>query len=51
MEDQVDGLNQYGIDKSVSISISLENDINANGEYIFILHSPERLQIQDIGML
>ena len=49
MEDQVDGLNQYGIDKSVSISMankSLENDINliSNGEYIFILHSPERLQ-------
>ena len=42
-------LNQYGIDKSVSISMankSLENDINliSNGEYIFILHSPERLQ-------
>ena len=50
----MDGLNQYGIDKSVGISMankSLENDINliSNGEYIFILHSPERLQTSRYG--
>ncbi len=49
MEDQVDGLKNYGIDKVISISAenkNLETDIKlvSNGEYLFILHSPERLQ-------
>jgi ATP-dependent DNA helicase RecQ len=49
MEDQVDGLKNYGIDKVISISAdnkNLDTDIKlvSNGEYLFILHSPERLQ-------
>ena len=49
MEDQVEGLNSYGIDKAISISAenkNLKNDIRlvSDGEFLFILHSPERLQ-------
>ena len=49
MEDQVEGLNNYGIDKCVSISAANKNLISdikliSDGEFLFILHSPERLQ-------
>jgi len=50
MEDQVEGLNQYGIDRVASISSSQKNrhqDIKRtkNGEFQFIFVSPERLQM------
>ena len=52
MEDQVEGLFQYGIDRISAISSSQKNrhqDIKRtkNGEFQFIFVSPERLQMPD----
>ncbi|SVC94795.1 uncharacterized protein METZ01_LOCUS347649, partial [marine metagenome] len=52
MDDQVEGLKVYGIDRIVAIysgTNTLKSDIKriAQGEYQFVFQSPERLQIQD----
>jgi ATP-dependent DNA helicase RecQ len=52
IEDQVEGLLQYGIDRAVAITSSTSTTAQRErlltgverGEYYFILHSPERLQ-------
>ena len=52
IEDQVEGLNSYGIDRAVPIKRDLATReernrllrLVARGEYQFVLHSPERLQ-------
>ena len=53
IEDQVEGLNSYGIDRAVPITGALEPEERERllrrverGEYQFVLHSPERLQTQ-----
>ena len=48
MEDQADGLKNYGIDKVVTLEYGEDLDSRlercGKGEFHFILHSPERLQ-------
>lgn len=52
IEDQVDGLRRYGIDRAAPIARALANPEERRrlllrverGEYQFVLHSPERLQ-------
>ncbi len=52
IEDQVEGLLQYGIDRAVAITSAVNSPAERErlltgierGEYYFILHSPERLQ-------
>lgn len=52
IEDQVDGLSQYGIDRAVPVTSFLVGGDERQrlmlaierGQYLFILHSPERLQ-------
>lgn len=52
IEDQVDGLRRYGIDRAAPIARALANPEDRRrlllrverGEYQFVLHSPERLQ-------
>ena len=52
IEDQVEGLQEYGIDRAVGIvsNINGQRDLDRllrqieRGEYQFVLHSPERLQ-------
>ena len=51
MEDQVEGLRAYGIDRVVAITRAIDGSAREHllrrverGEYQFVLHSPERLQ-------
>ena len=51
IDDQVDGLRAYGIDRAVPITGAIDHkererllELVEHGEYQFVLHSPERLQ-------
>ena len=51
IEDQVEGLRSYGIDRAVAITGAIDGSAREHllrrverGEYQFVLHSPERLQ-------